>query len=290
MVIFGKNGQLARAWAALLPQAKAVGSAELNVADEAALKEFLDTEKPDLLLNASAYTAVDAAENDVAGAMALNAAAPAQMAAYAKANGAVLVHVSTDYVFNGSGDAPWRVTDAPDPINVYGRSKLVGEEAVLATGADALIFRTSWLFDGVGKNFLTTILRHAANKEQLSIVADQIGAPTYVPDLAKAMLDALDAALEKDAFPRGVYHLCHQGQVSWCEFAAALVAEAKAQGAELAVKEILPIPSSEYPTPAKRPHNSRLDMEALKPLLKEPMPDWKEGMKKAIREWQNEGA
>ncbi len=286
-LVVGAHGQLARAFALLVPQAEVIGSDSVNIADGAALSAFLTRYQPDVILNAAAYTAVDAAEDDMTRAIAINSAAPLMMAEYGEKTGAKLVHFSTDYVFDGSGTRPWQEDDHTSPLNAYGVSKLSGEYAVLTSAADVLLFRTSWVFDGVGKNFLTTILRHAETKETLNVVNDQIGAPTYAPHLAREALRALDGAMQEEIFPSGMYHLCNEGFVSWYDFAVALINEARAQGATLAVKEVRPISSADYITKATRPKNSRLDSSKAKTLLKTQMPAWEQGMKEAISEWMN---
>lgn len=285
IVVFGANGQLGRALAALLgDRVIALTRADADLAQPESLEGILTAHQPEVVVNAAAYTAVDKAEEEQALAHRINAESPAVIARWCAANHVPLVHYSTDYVFNGEGEKPWRETDTTAPLNAYGASKLAGEQAVAESGADYLIFRSSWLYDAQGSNFFNTMLRLAAEREQLRVVADQTGAPCYVPQLAKASLDALEKSMAMEAFPSGIYHLTHTGFTSWHGFAEAIFDMARKNGAELCVKTVEPIPSSAYPTPAKRPHNSRLSCSRIHTVFGIVLPKWEQGLAQAAEE------
>jgi dTDP-4-dehydrorhamnose reductase len=255
---------------------------DIATATAAEVEALLQAHRPVGLLNAAAYTQVDKAEGEGrAEAFAVNAAAPAVLAKACKQQGVLFVHYSTDYVFDGSGQTPWREEDAPCPINAYGESKLEGEQAVVAAGGQHLIFRTSWVYDARGKNFLNTMLRLASERETLSVVSDQIGAPTYAGHIAEATLNAVRAALAGEN--SGVFHLVNAGETSWYGFAEAIFASARARGEAIVLKELNAIPSSAYPTPAKRPLNSRLDCNKLSQVLGVTLPTWQEGLEACMK-------
>jgi len=240
---------------------------------------LVDSVKPDVIVNAAAYTAVDKAEQEPELAMRINAAAPAELAAAARRHGALLVHYSTDYVFDGSKLGPYLEEDPPHPASSYGRSKLAGEDAVRHSGADHLIFRTSWVYASRGRNFLRTILRLGAEREELRVVADQIGAPTWARLAAEVTALALlkDLARRKnDRFESGTYHLAAAGETSWHGFASAIVHAASARGAALKCRTISPITTAEYPLPATRPANSRLSCAKLAERYGLEMPHWEQ--------------
>ncbi len=271
------------------------------MAQPANLRAKLEDYAPAAILNASAYTAVDKAESEPALAYAVNAESVGILAEYCKARDIPLLHYSTDYVFNGSGNALWKEEDATAPLNIYGQSKREGEQRILASGCKHLILRTSWVYDAEGANFLNTMLRLGRERETLSIVADQHGAPTFAPHLAEASLRALfhltpslrvpakqssyplAGAWIASASPRndawGIYHLCHGGETTWHGFAEAIFAAARAHGEVLKVREVMPIPSEAYPTPAQRPKNSRLDCAKAKTTFGLSLPAWQEGLK-----------
>jgi dTDP-4-dehydrorhamnose reductase len=234
-----------------------------------------NSEKPDIIINAAAYTQVDLAEKDRDLCYRINAETPGVIARVCAQLNIPMVHYSSDYVYAGEGSQPHEETEVHAPLNEYGRSKALGDEAVLASGADALIFRTSWVYSHVGKNFVKTMLR-LADKSELSVVADQIGAPTYAPDLAKLSLEALMRALEKKAtgspFPRGIYHLCNSGSTSWAGFARAILPGTR-------IKEIA---TSEYPTPASRPRNSRLSLKKLEKVFGLHPRGWQEALRDCL--------
>ncbi len=276
VLIFGKTGQLARALQELLPEAIALGREEADFMRPETLPFLIEKHSPQTIFNAVAYTQVDKAETEAEAAFLVNEAAPAAIARKAAALGIPFVHFSTDYVFDGGGNKPWREDDPVNPLNIYGKSKLAGEIAVANAGGKYLIFRTSWVYDFEGKNFYATMKRLGQEREILRVVADQYGAPTYAPHLAQMSVKALQTAMQMEKFPSGVYNLCGGGETSWYGFAEAIFASLRKKGVELKVQKIEPISSSEYPTPAQRPHNSRLDCGKAAEILGVKMPDWQE--------------
>jgi dTDP-4-dehydrorhamnose reductase len=286
LLVLGASGQVGRAFAEILPSVQPAlfwGRAQADLNQPETLRAALDATSPSAIINAAAYTAVDAAEADEATAMRVNAQSVAVIADFCAARAIPLVHYSTDYVFDGSGDAPWRETDSPAPLNAYARSKWAGEQAVQQSGCAHLLFRTSWVYDAQGNNFFATILRLGKERELLRVVADQIGAPTYAPHLAHASWQALQRAITMSIFPSGVYHICGGGApVSWHGFAEAIFDAARQRGIALKLEQLEAITTADYPTPAKRPANSRLSMDKLHDVFGITMPDWREGMADAI--------
>lgn len=285
-LIFGANGQVGQALNAAIDDNNVVilGRDQSDFTDLVSLRALVMRIAPEYIFNAVAYTAVDKAESEEALAFTINAEAVRVLAECAKELDIPLVHYSTDYVFDGSGDAPRR-EDAPiAPLNAYGRSKLAGEQAITEVGCKHLIFRTSWVYDAYGKNFLKTMLKLGAEREELRVVADQFGAPTYARHIAQATLDAFQKARTMDVFPSGIYHLCNAGETSWHGFANAIFAGARARKMRIKVTNLVPIPASEYPTPAARPHNSRLDCSKLRDVLGVTLPDWRVGLDAALDE------
>jgi dTDP-4-dehydrorhamnose reductase len=249
------------------------------------LARTVQTVAPDVIVNAAAYTAVDRAESERDAAFAINATACAALAEAAQRRGAWLVHYSTDYVFDGSGEQPWRETDACAPINVYGHSKLAGELAVARGCERHLILRTSWIFDSWGQNFLKSILRAAARQDSLRIVSDQWGAPTraaLVADVTAHMLRRLQVQPQSS----GTYHLAAAGQTNWHEYAVLAVAHAIECGMALQTRpdHISAIASTDYPQPAPRPHNSRLDTTRLRTTFALTLPPWQDGVRAVVAE------
>jgi dTDP-4-dehydrorhamnose reductase len=291
IVIVGRNGQLA--WEANqrfqgLGQVICVGRPELDLLDLNGVREEIRRIKPTVIVNTAAYTAVDQAESVPEAAMKINSEAPAVMADEAKRLGALFITYSTDYVFDGKSAAPYSETDPTAPLNVYGASKLSGERAVEAVAGNHLIFRTSWVYGARGKNFLKTILKLAAERPELRIVDDQVGAPTWSRDLADAtrkIIEQLVPKCELENIPIGealgdhcgIYHMTATGSVSWYGFAAAILEEmVKRDLWKGTLTKLVPIPSSEYPTPAARPHNSRLCNDKLKNAFDVTLPPWRE--------------
>lgn len=257
-----------------------------------ALAETVRTIRPDVIVNAAAHTAVDKAESEPELAHRLNAQAPGVLAAEAQRLGALLVHYSTDYVFDGSGERPWREDDATAPLNVYGQTKLAGELAV-AQCQRHLIFRTSWVYAARGGNFARTMLRLAREREVLQVIDDQIGAPTGADLLADVTAHAIREISKANADLSGIYHLAASGFTSWFDYANHVItlarqAEQKAEQAGTAIKikaqTITPVPTSAFPTPARRPHNSRLDTRKLQTTFGLSLPPWQTGVNRMLKE------
>ena len=274
LALLGKNGQLGfefekrlRDRCELLSLGRTDQGGDLTCPDE--MMDRLQAFSPDVVINAAAYTAVDLAQTQVEKAWQVNVLAPSVMAKYCLQSGALLVHFSTDYVFSGEGSKPWKEEDPCAPQNVYGLSKLEGEEAIAESGCRHLIFRTSWVYGEHGKNFIKTILRLAQTKESLNVVDDQIGAPTSVQFLAKYSEEMIRFIQRGRNDLCGTYHLVPDGYVSWCGFARWIVKAATDCGMQLTLKpqSIKAIFTSEYPTPAKRPLNSRLSNQKVKSVL-----------------------
>lgn len=240
---------------------------------------------PDVIVNAAAYTAVDKAESEPAQAQRVNAEAVAVLAHEAQQLGAWLVHYSTDYVFDGSGQSPWQETDTVGPLSVYGASKLAGEQAIQASGCKQLIFRTSWVYAARGNNFAKTMLRLASERDSLSVIADQFGAPTSAELLADVTAHALRSAMAKPELG-GLYHLAASGETSWHNYARFVLEQAEAAGKLLKVApaQITAIASSAYPTAAKRPLNSRLNTGKLQNAFALHLPDWQAGVARMLSE------
>ena len=268
---------------------KALMRADLDLGDEDALRTLLDAEHPDIIVNPAAYTAVDKAESDVAAAYAVNERAPAVMAQWAAAHGAFMVHYSTDYVFDGLGETPYVEEDLVAPQSVYGASKEKGEQAVRAVLLEHFIFRTSWVFGAHGANFLKTMLRLMQERETLNVVADQIGAPTSAALLADVTSHVVRDTWQKrqlnDSVDYGTYHLVAGGETSWHGYAQYIGRLAQVAGLSLKVapEAIGAIPSSAYPTPTKRPLNSRLNTEKLQNTFGLRLPDWQEGVRRVFQ-------
>jgi len=282
ILVTGKNGQvgyeLCRTLAPL-GEVVAWGRDDLDLTDPDAIRNRIRETRPDLVVNAAAYTAVDAAETEPETAMAVNGEAPGIMAGAAGKIGAALVHFSTDYVFDGAAQAPYDENDPPNPIGVYGQSKLAGEKAVQEAGVPHLILRTAWVYGGRGKNFYLTIRRLLKERPELKVVDDQFGAPTWNRMIAEAAAQILVQCREVNPMGRmdlssvpGIYHLTCSGQTTWYGFAEEIRSLAPA-GSQAA--RILPIPTSDYPTPAKRPLNSVLANDKLANTFGIRLPDWR---------------
>ena len=290
VVVLGPRGQVGRALlSALGPRGLGLDRAVVNLAQPRTLGDALDralgARKPAALFIAAAYTAVDAAEADQAAARTINGEAPGRLAEWASRRNIPVVHYSTDYVYPGTNRIAWREAVPTAPVNFYGQTKLAGEKAVAAGCGTHLIFRTSWVYDAQGKNFLNTMLRLGREKETLQVVSDQIGAPTYAPHLAAASLAGLERALNQPLFPAGVFHLCGGGpETSWHGFAEAIFAGAREKGLPLAVRDVVAIPSANYPTPARRPLNSRLSTDKAESVLGVRLPPWRQGLAECLLE------
>jgi dTDP-4-dehydrorhamnose reductase len=289
VIVVGASGQVGRALVSLLG-ANGIGLsrpvADLEHPEEllVILEKNLAHHKVRAVINAAAYTQVDKAEEEHTAAMRINGEAPGLLARWCAAHEIPFVHYSTDYVFPGTGSRPWTENDDTAPLNVYGQSKLAGEQGIEAAGGSYLVFRTSWVYDAVGKNFLKTMLRVGSERDQLSVVADQHGAPTYAPQLAQATLEALNQARAEEQFPNGVYHLCNSGETTWHGFAQAIFDAARAQGWNLKVQNVEAMQSAAYPTPAKRPLNSRLNTEKAHHVLGIKLPHWQDGLGACLKQ------
>jgi dTDP-4-dehydrorhamnose reductase len=284
VLILGGAGQLGlelqRSFAGKDPLV-AVDRAVADMAVPDQIRAIVRRVQPTLILNAAAYTAVDRAESEPELAMSVNARAPKILAEEARALDALLVHYSTDYVFDGASQEPWKESDAPHPLNVYGASKLAGEEAVRESGCRHLIFRTSWVYGPHGRNFLLTMLRLVRERDRLTVVDDQVGAPTSSLELARATKAIVDGVLqgrfgEAERWS-GLYHMTCAGSVSWCGFADAIF-ERAGRLLDARRPEVAPIPSSDYPTPAKRPQNSVLSNALLQERFSVTLASWEQAL------------
>jgi len=280
ILLLGSNGQvgfeLARTFLPL-GEVIAVNREKVDLSDLEKLRETIQTISPDVIVNAAAYTAVDKAETERVLAFAINAGAVAVLAQEAKKIKALLIHYSTDYVFDGTKDIPYNEKDVTNPLSIYGESKLAGEQEIQQSGVDYLILRTTWVFASRGQNFVKSILRLAAEREELNIVSDQIGAPTSARFIAETTAHILrQTQQERDAktFHSGIYNLTNSGETSWHGFAQKIVELARCEKIELKNPVINPIPTSGYPTPAKRPLNSRLSTQKLSQHFGLTMPSW----------------
>jgi dTDP-4-dehydrorhamnose reductase len=283
VLLIGRNGQVGfelRRALAPLAEVVAVDFPECNLAEPASLERHIAAAAPEVIVNAAAYTAVDKAEAEPEVAQAINATAPGLIGAAARRLGARVIHYSTDYVYAGDKAAPYVETDPTGPLCVYGRSKRDGDAALAASGAEHYVFRTSWVFGAHGGNFVKTILRLAAERESLTVVADQIGAPTSAALLADVTAQVLGQLRHRPAPPSGVYHLTAGGETSWHGFAQAILRGAAERGhrLKLAAEAVAPIPTSAYPLPARRPANSRLDTMRLRQTFGLTLPDWQHGL------------
>ncbi len=294
ILLTGKNGQVGAELAALLPrlgEVVAFDRHELDLANRDQIRRAIREVQPTAIVNAAAYTAVDRAETDEEQARIINVDAPALMAEEAKRIGALLVHYSTDYVFDGARGRPYQETDPPNPINVYGKTKLAGEEAIRAVGLPHLIFRTGWVYGTRGRNFLLTVLRLATEREELKIVRDQIGAPTWSREIAKGTATVLEQLSQHSQDMRsrwgGTYHVTAGGKTTWFEFAEAILERglrtsqnvawfaAATGGHPLTARRVTPIATEQYPTPARRPVYSVLANSRLKEMFGLELPDWR---------------
>lgn len=266
VLITGCNGQVGHCLVKQLEgkaEVLAVDKEQLDITDQAAVFSVVSEFVPDYIINAAAHTAVDKAEEEVDLSFAINRDGPMYLAEAAESCGAVMLHISTDYVFDGTGEAPYQENDTVGPQGVYGQSKLAGEQAVAKACAEHLILRTAWVFGEHGNNFVKTMLRLGQDRDALSIVGDQIGGPTYAGDIASALITMIDY-IEKEGAPQwGVYHFSGMPYASWFEFASQIFAAAKNKSVLVQTPNLTSIPTSAYPTPAKRPANSRLDCKKI---------------------------
>lgn len=282
ILVIGRRGQVGwelRRTLAPLGELFAFDFPDIDLTKPETLRPLVREIKPDLVVNAAAYTAVDKAEDEVETCRAINAGAPRVLAEEAAVLGARFVHYSTDYVYNGRKDGRWVETDAPDPLSAYGLTKLEGDQAIAATGVQHLIFRLQWVWGTRGANFVKTMLKLSREREELKVIDDQIGAPTYSRHIAEA--SALAIARWEDQ--SGIYHLANGGETSWHGFAQAIF-EDDPKRSEQIVKSCLPIPTSAYPTKATRPLNSRMDQSKLDRDFGIRMPNWRDALKDSFEE------
>jgi dTDP-4-dehydrorhamnose reductase len=292
ILLFGKNGQVG--WElqrslAPLGELVALDSQSVhhcgNLTHLEGIAQTIRDVAPDVIVNAAAYTAVDKAESEPKITHTINASAPGVLALEAKRSGAWLVHFSTDYVFDGSGDVPWSETDCTSPLSVYGKTKLAGEEAIIASGCKHLIFRTSWVYAARGGNFAKTMLKLAQDRDSLKVINDQIGAPTGADLLADVTAQAIRVAVLRPEVS-GLYHLVASGQTSWYDYANFVIDFARQAGVEIKVKPdaIQSVPTSAFPTAAKRPLNSRLNTSKLQHTFSLSLPIWQSGVMRMLTE------
>lgn len=286
IAVTGRTGQLVQS---LLAQAEIagvtvipVGRPELDLAQPEGVRQALAATKPDCIVNAAAYTAVDKAEAEPDLAMRINGEGAGEVASTAAAFGVPLVQISTDYVFDGLAPRPWLESDPIGPLSSYGRSKLAGEEAVMASGADWTILRTAWVYSPYGANFVKTMLRLAESRDEIGVVSDQLGCPTSAPDLAEAIIAMAKALVARpgDAALRGIFHAAGTGEASWADLAEAVFAASAALGGPSA--RVRRIATIDYPTPARRPANSRLDGSLLAARHGLRLPPWQDSVQTCV--------
>lgn len=273
-LITGSKGQLGTELSKLLPDAICADIDILDITDENAVKNFVRDNNIDVIINCAAYTAVDKAETDIELATKINVDGPRNLAK----SGAKIIHISTDYVFDGTGHRPYNPDEKTNPVSVYGKTKRAGEMAVLENADVAVVIRTAWLYSPYGNNFVKTMRRLGAEKDSLNVVADQIGTPTYAADLADAIVKILPQITSENS---GVYHFTNEGVCSWYDFANEIM--------ELSNLECVvnPIKSSQYPTPAARPFYSVLDKDKIKQVFGINIKHWKDGLQRCISELNN---
>ena len=287
VLITGKNGQLGRDICRLVPvgaELFAYGHAELDIASEPDVKRIVSAVKPDIIINAAAYTAVDKAESDQDNAFAINASGAGYLAAAAQENAALLIHVSTDFVFDGTKSTPYQPDDLVAPLSVYGKSKEQGEALIRKHHADnSIVIRTSWVYSTTGNNFVKTMIRLMGEHSELRVVADQIGSPTWSRNLARAIWHLVDADVQA-----GTLHWADAGVASWYDFAVAIYEEASSIGLLDKPVIIYPITTSQYPTPARRPHYSVMDTTSLRALPGIQSEHWRAALKKMLLELKDQ--
>jgi dTDP-4-dehydrorhamnose reductase len=287
ILLTGATGQLASDLSAALKDAnlsvKGYDSKSLDVSDGRRVMEEVSAIRPGIIINCGAYTKVDLAEKEREQAFAVNKDGPANLAEAAQKVNAVLVHISTDFVFDGLKSTPYAESDRTNPLSVYGESKLAGETEIMERMKNYIIVRTSWLYGKNGHNFVKTILKYAAERDFLNVVYDQVGTPTWTVDLTDALLKIVES-VQKGSKEYGIYNFSNEGVASWYDFADAIVEEAKALGAVLQCEAVRPILTSEYPTLAKRPAYSVLDKSKIKNTFNLTIPHWRASLKKMLRQ------
>ncbi|MGL6344167.1 MAG: dTDP-4-dehydrorhamnose reductase [Waterburya sp.] len=285
--ITGQVGQELQQTLTSLGEVISVSRQDLDLSQPAQITAKIAEIKPNVIVNAAAYTAVDKSETETELAMAINATAPKAIAQAAQDIGATLMHISTDYVFNGKHYTPYLETDQTDPLGVYGKSKLLGEIGVRENCDSHIILRTAWVYGSRGHgNFVKTMLKLGKDREELKVVADQIGSPTWSYDIAVAITQLLDKSFQ-DANIQGTYHFTNSGVASWYDFAIAIFEEAKELGFPLKIARVLPITTAEYPTPTQRPAYSVLSKVKITETLGVYPPHWRESLRKMLAEWQS---
>ena len=289
ILLIGTTGQVGSELQQTLPkigQVVGLGRKELDLSDREQIQEQISKVKPDIIVNAAAYTAVDKSEKEPEMAMAINALAPKAIAIAARDLDAKVLHISTDYVFDGQNHTPYLETDPTNPLGVYGESKLLGEQGVRENCDRHIIFRTAWVYGSRGHgNFVKTMLRLGAEREELQVVADQIGSPTWSYDIARAITQLLSKSLQ-DPSINGTYHFSNSGVASWYDLAVATFTEAKQLGFGLKIERVLPITSAEFPTSTQRPHYSVLSKAKIVETLGVYPPHWRESLKQMLAQWQ----
>lgn len=292
ILLTGKNGQvgfeLQRALAPL-GEVVALGHAECDLSSVQSIRDVVRQAQPQIIVNAAAYTAVDKAETDQSTAYAVNGIAPGILGEEARKLGALVVHYSTDYVFDGSKATAWDENDTPNPQGAYGKSKWQGEQALQESGAHCIILRTSWVFGAHGGNFAKTMLRLAADRETLNVVADQFGAPTssaLIADVSAQIIAQYRTCTNASGFPFGLYHLAAGGETQWCEYARTVIDAAQVAGKPIKLKAegIRAISTADYPLPAPRPANSRLDTRKLQSTFSLMLPNWQTGLAHVLQQ------
>ena len=281
-LITGANGQVGYCLTQQLQgehEILAVGRNELDITDQSAVKKAIENFCPNVIINAAAHTAVDRAETEIELSKAINVKGPQYLAEAAKSVGAAILHISTDYVFDGQRAGKYKESDATDPQGVYGRTKLEGEQAVAAANDKFIVLRTAWVFGEHGNNFVKTMLRLAKTRDTLGVVADQVGGPTYAGDIAKALIQIAEKIIAGEKVEYGVYHLTGEPYVSWYEFAKTIFAEAVSQNVLEKSPLVNAITTADYPTPAKRPANSCLDLTKIQQVFGIQPSDWQKALK-----------
>jgi len=284
ILVTGSNGQLGselkKTGFTALDEVFYTDAAELDITDYSAVERFIQANEIDTIINCAAYTAVDRAEEEPALAAEINTGAVANLAKVAAKADALLIHISTDYVFDGTGNVPYTEKDKPCPVSVYGSTKLAGEKAILKSGCLYMIIRTAWLYSVFGNNFVKTILRLADERPEIKVVADQSGTPTYAGDLARLLVTIMNN--EERIEHEGIYHFSNEGACSWYDFAKEIV--------ELSGKKskIIPVTTAEYPTKTRRPAYSVLDKTKIKRTFGIEIPEWKEALARMLKAWKEE--
>jgi dTDP-4-dehydrorhamnose reductase len=285
LLVTGREGQLAQSLLECATEALtviALGRPDLDLANPPSIRRALDMHRPDVVVNAAAYTHVDKAETEPDEAVRINARGAGYVAEACADAGVPLIHISTDYVFDGEKCSPYVESDAPGPLNAYGRSKLAGEQAVLEACPRPIILRTGWIHSPFGRNFVTTMLRLAQTRSEIAVIDDQHGTPTYAPDLATAILAIAQRVVrEKGTDLWGVYHISAEGETTWCGLAREVFRRARDCGGPTAT--VRPIPTSAYPTPARRPLNGRLEAGKLARTFGLRLPHWTTGVERCVR-------